>query len=51
MPSPLRTKYLELFNNLGQPAVKPKGNDLVYVPSSPAAAVTAVNPVLVAAVL
>ena len=46
IPSPLRTKYLELFNNLGQPAVKPKGNDYVYVPSSPAALATAVNPEL-----
>ena len=51
IPSPFLTKYLELFNNLGHPTVKPKGNDFVYVPYSPAAEATAINPVLTAAVL
>jgi hypothetical protein len=40
-----------LFNILPQPAVKPKLNDFVYVPYSPAAEATATKPVFVAAVL
>ncbi len=42
---------MELFNNLNHPTVKPKGNDFVYVPYSPAAATTAANPTLGVAVL
>jgi hypothetical protein len=45
IPSPFLTKYFELFNVLGHPVVKTKGNDLPYVPNSPAADAAAVNPV------
>jgi len=51
IPSPFLTKYLELFNNLGHPTVKPNGNDFTYVPYSPTAADVADNPVDGVAVL
>ena len=47
IPSPLRTKYFELFKVLPHPCCKPNANVFVKVPNSPADVAVAVNPVLV----
>jgi hypothetical protein len=49
--SPFLTKYYELFNHFGHPAVKNRRELFLLIENSPATADMAVNHVFVAAVL